>query len=43
MQMASKKLTLRQCTQQAFQKEGASSVFKGLMQPVIGAIPMTSM
>lgn len=40
MQLEKRKITMRQCAYEALVNEGPYSLYKGLLQPILGAIPI---
>ena len=40
--MDHRKITMKQCLYNAISKEGIMSLYKGLLTPVVGAIPVCS-
>jgi len=40
MQLEKRKITMRQCAYEALVNEGPYSLYKGLAQPLIGAVPI---
>jgi solute carrier family 25 carnitine/acylcarnitine transporter 20/29 len=43
MQLESKKITARQCIIESIKNEGALGLYKGVTQPLMGAVPINSM
>ena len=43
IQMSSNQVTVKSCIRNLIVNEGALSLWKGLSQPMMGAIPITSM
>ena len=40
MQMDNRRITMKQCLYDAISKEGMMSLYKGLLTPVVGAMPV---
>jgi solute carrier family 25 carnitine/acylcarnitine transporter 20/29 len=43
MQLEQRKITARQCIIETIKKEGTLGLYKGVTQPMIGAVPINSM
>ena len=43
MQLETKKISARHCISKTIKNEGVSGLYKGVTQPMIGAVPINSM